>query len=102
MAPPRDPQERFLGPKKHSLLRIPMKVFFPGDGAIHIQVMELHLGSNWCLPGVGDTGAHLSIIIDAGWPIFVLSHWRREPRAVLSFSRPSLYSTLSGYPYKMS
>ena len=34
--------------------------------------------SGRCLPGVGDTGAHLSIIIDAGWPIFVLSHWHRE------------------------
>ena len=42
------------------------------------DVMEMHLSSNWCLPGVGDTGAHLSIIIDAGWPIFVLSHWHRE------------------------
>ena len=42
------------------------------------DVMESHLGSNWCLPGVGDTGAHLSIIIDAGWPSFVLSHWHRE------------------------
>ena len=42
------------------------------------DVMEAQLGSNWCLPGVGDTGAHLSIIIDAGWPSFVLKYWHRE------------------------
>ncbi len=29
-------------------------------------------------PGVGDAGAHVGIIMDAGWSTFVLSHWVRE------------------------
>jgi N-acyl-D-aspartate/D-glutamate deacylase len=39
------------------------------------DVMEMHLSSDWCLPGLGDTGAHLSGIIDAGWTTYMLSHW---------------------------
>ena len=31
-----------------------------------------------CLPSLGDAGAHVSQIMDAGWPSFVLSHWVRE------------------------
>jgi N-acyl-D-aspartate/D-glutamate deacylase len=30
------------------------------------------------LPGLGDAGAHVSQIMDAGWPSFMLSHWVRE------------------------
>ncbi len=29
-------------------------------------------------PGLGDAGAHVSQICDAGWSSFVLSHWQRE------------------------
>jgi len=29
-------------------------------------------------PGLGDAGAHVSQIMDAGWSSFVLSHWHRE------------------------
>ena len=29
-------------------------------------------------PGLGDAGAHVSQIMDAGWSSFVLSHWVRE------------------------
>ena len=29
-------------------------------------------------PGLGDAGAHVSQIMDAGWSSFVLSHWYRE------------------------
>ena len=28
-------------------------------------------------PGLGDAGAHVSQIMDAGWPSFMLSHWHR-------------------------
>ena len=28
-------------------------------------------------PGVGDAGAHVSMVMDAGWATFVLSHWIR-------------------------
>jgi len=30
------------------------------------------------LPGLGDAGAHVSQIMDAGWPSFMLAHWVRE------------------------
>jgi len=30
-----------------------------------------------CLPGLGDAGAHVSQVMDAGWASFVLSHWVR-------------------------
>lgn len=29
-------------------------------------------------PGVGDAGAHVSMVMDAGWATFVLAHWVRE------------------------
>lgn len=29
-------------------------------------------------PGLGDAGAHVSQIMDAGWSSFVLSHWYRD------------------------
>ena len=29
-------------------------------------------------PGLGDAGAHVSQIMDAGWASFMLSHWHRE------------------------
>ena len=30
------------------------------------------------MPGLGDAGAHVSVIMDAGWPSFLLSHWVRD------------------------
>ena len=29
-------------------------------------------------PGVGDAGAHVGMVMDAGWATFVLAHWIRE------------------------
>ncbi len=34
--------------------------------------------SDRIFPGLGDAGAHVSQICDAGWATFVLSHWVRE------------------------
>jgi N-acyl-D-amino-acid deacylase len=34
--------------------------------------------SEHCFPSLGDAGAHVSQIMDAGWPSFVLSYWVRE------------------------
>ena len=36
------------------------------------------IGSEHCLPSLGDAGAHVSQIMDAGWASFVLSHWVRD------------------------
>lgn len=30
------------------------------------------------LPGVGDAGAHVTMVMDAGWSTFVLAHWVRS------------------------
>ena len=34
--------------------------------------------SEYCHPSLGDAGAHVSQIMDAGWPSFTLSYWVRE------------------------
>ncbi len=34
--------------------------------------------SERAFPSLGDAGAHVSQIMDAGWPSFVLSYWVRE------------------------
>ena len=34
--------------------------------------------SDWVVPGVGDAGAHVSMIMDAGWSSFFLSYWHRD------------------------
>jgi N-acyl-D-amino-acid deacylase len=34
--------------------------------------------SEHCFPSLGDAGAHVSQIMDAGWPSFVLSYWVRQ------------------------
>ena len=36
------------------------------------------LSSEHCFPGLGDAGAHVSQVMDAGWATFVLSHWCRD------------------------
>jgi N-acyl-D-aspartate/D-glutamate deacylase len=34
--------------------------------------------TDYCLPGLGDAGAHVSQIMDSGWATFVLSYWVRS------------------------
>ena len=41
------------------------------------QVQQL-LKSDWIVPGLGDAGAHISQIMDAGWASFFLAHWHRD------------------------
>ena len=36
------------------------------------------LSTDFCLPGLGDAGAHVGQIMDSGWGTFVLSHWARD------------------------
>ncbi len=36
--------------------------------------------SEHIFPGLGDAGAHVSQIMDAGWSSFMLSHWYRESK----------------------
>lgn len=34
--------------------------------------------SDRCFPSLGDAGAHVTQVMDAGWATFILSHWVRE------------------------
>ena len=56
-----------------------------GEALFHVRfgnhdydAVEEFLKNDWILPSLGDTGAHLTQIIDAGWSTFMLSHWHRE------------------------
>ena len=41
------------------------------------QVAKL-ITTDWAMPGLGDAGAHVSQMIDSGWPTFILSHWHLD------------------------
>jgi N-acyl-D-aspartate/D-glutamate deacylase len=56
-----------------------------GEALFHVRffnhdyaAVEEFLQNDWVLPSLGDAGAHLTQIIDAGWPTFMLSHWYRK------------------------
>ncbi len=56
-----------------------------GKMLFHIRGFNTNLDSlsemistEWVVPGLGDAGAHVSQLIDAGWATFVLSHWHRD------------------------
>lgn len=56
-----------------------------GEALFHVRffnhdyaAVEEFLKHEWVLPSLGDAGAHLTQIIDSGWPTFMLSHWHRE------------------------
>ena len=56
-----------------------------GEALFHVRffnhdyaAVEEFLKNDWVLPSLGDAGAHLTQIVDAGWPTFMLSHWHRE------------------------
>lgn len=56
-----------------------------GEALFHVRfgnhdyaAMEAFLKNDWILPSLGDTGALLTQIIDAGWATFMLAHWHRE------------------------
>jgi len=58
-----------------------------GLGLFHVRfvnedltVLPEYLGSDWIVPGVGDAGAHVSLVMDAGWSSFFISHWHRDQK----------------------
>ena len=40
--------------------------------------IERLLQSDWCCPGLGDSGAHVAQMMDGGWASFFLSYWYRD------------------------
>ena len=56
-----------------------------GKGLFNLRMFNQNLKalgdlfkSEHCFPSLGDAGAHVSQIMDAGWTSFVLSYWTRE------------------------
>jgi N-acyl-D-amino-acid deacylase len=56
-----------------------------GEGLFHmrffnqnLEALKSFLKTDWVLPGLGDAGAHVSQIMDTGWPSFLLSYWHRD------------------------
>lgn len=56
-----------------------------GKALFHMRGFNVDLDSlaelittDWAMPGLGDAGAHVSQMIDSGWPTFILSHWHRD------------------------
>jgi len=45
---------------------------------VNLDALRDLFESERALPSLGDAGAHVSQIMDAGWASFVLSHWVRE------------------------
>lgn len=46
--------------------------------SVNLDALENMIRSDWVLPGLGDAGAHVGQIVDAGWATFTLSHWHRD------------------------
>ena len=56
-----------------------------GEGLFHVRFVNENLDPlpefmrlDWVVPGVGDAGAHVGVIMDAGWTSFLLSYWHRD------------------------
>ena len=45
---------------------------------LNLDAVESLMARDWVVPGLGDAGAHVSQIMDSGWPSFLLSHWVRD------------------------
>ncbi|XOV90667.1 MAG: amidohydrolase family protein [Pseudomonadota bacterium] len=64
-----------------------------GEGLFHVRFVNedlerlpAYMDADWVVPGVGDAGAHVSMIMDAGWTSFLLSYWHRD-RGVFSLEK---------------
>ena len=44
----------------------------------NVEALAEFLAMDWVMPGLGDAGAHVGQVMDAGWATFTLSHWVRE------------------------
>lgn len=40
--------------------------------------LEDVITTDWCMPGLGDAGAHVGQVMDCGWATFALSYWHRD------------------------
>jgi N-acyl-D-aspartate/D-glutamate deacylase len=43
-----------------------------------LDLLEDVMTTDWCMPGLGDAGAHVGQVMDCGWATFALSYWHRD------------------------
>ncbi len=55
-----------------------LAVFFTGYAEGNLDAVETMMRDELSVIGLGDGGAHCSMICDASWPAFVLQHWVRD------------------------
>lgn len=55
-----------------------LAVFFTGYAEGNLDAVESMMRDEISVIGLGDGGAHCSMICDASWPAFVLQHWVRD------------------------
>ena len=55
-----------------------LAVFFTGYAEGNLDAVEQMMRDEISVIGLGDGGAHCSMICDASWPAFVLQHWVRD------------------------
>ena len=55
-----------------------LAVFFTGYAEGNLDAVETMMRDEISVLGLGDGGAHCSMICDASWPAFVLQHWVRD------------------------
>ena len=62
---------------------------------VDLDALAKLISTDWALPGLGDAGAHVSQMIDSGWPTFILSHWHRDAGL---YSLPDAVRRISAVP----
>ncbi len=64
----------------------------------NIEAVAKAISSEFCLPSLGDAGAHVSQIMDSGWATFVMTHWHRDTGL---FSLPEVVQKLTAAPARI-
>ena len=72
-----------------------LAVFFTGYAEGNLDAVETMMRDDISVLGLGDGGAHCSMICDASWPAFVLQHWVRDRTRGAKIDLPSAVKMMS-------
>lgn len=64
----------------------------------NMDALAKAIKSEFCLPSLGDAGAHVSQIMDSGWATFVMTHWHRDAGL---YSLPEVVRRLTSAPARI-
>ena len=64
----------------------------------NLEAVAKAISADFCLPGLGDAGAHVNQIMDSGWTTFCLGYWCRD-RELLSL--PEMVKQLTSAPARI-